>query len=232
MGLSSFNRMRRERNEVEKLEAERFKIANEARHAARKARDEAREQTDAMIPDVRRAEAEAVERIGEKNVAGLTSNDLPMRKDHAAEIAGRNLEDVQAPKDPVERREERVPSGGTANEELVEHMVVDQPGPSPEMVEEAQEEAGVIADGPPADPDDLTLAEGGTADLPESTEADDPAEETNEAGAIEEAAEEAADADIDAMTVAEMREYARTNKIDLGGATLKDDIAAALKKRK
>lgn len=192
MGLSGFNRMRRERNQVETIEAERFKIANEARNAARLARDAAREETDAMLPAAAEAEQAAREAIGEKNVAGLKTDDLPLRKDHAAEIAGRNVEEVQAPKDPVQARLDRVPEG-TVNEQLVEHLSVDQPGPSPELVEAAAKEVGAIPneDAPKAI-EDLPLAEGGTADIPTETPQGDPAPETNEAGEMQKISDETA----------------------------------------
>ncbi|MGU3496356.1 hypothetical protein ACLBXM_20130 [Xanthobacteraceae bacterium A53D] len=146
MGLSSFNRMRRELAAVEKIEAERFKLDNEARHAARAERDEAREAGQDLAAQAERAEAEAVQAIGAKNEAGMETAvpDLPLRQDHAAEIAGRNLDDVQEPKDPVERIDERIPQGETANEKLVEHMSASQPGPSAELVEAAQREAGAL----------------------------------------------------------------------------------------
>jgi hypothetical protein len=148
MGLSSFNRMRRERAKVEKIEAERFKADNEARHAARKMRDGVKGDAE-LREKAAQAEHEAVEAIGEKNRAGLETNDLPLRQDHAAEIAGRNINGVQEPKDPVARIDERIPDN-TPNEKLVEHMSAEDEGPAPALVEAAQEEAGVIARRPRA----------------------------------------------------------------------------------
>lgn len=151
MGLSSFNRMRRERNPVEKIEAERFKNWNEAHHKGRDVQADATEANDKLNAKAAKAEQEAVKAIGAKVEAGLTSGDKkggvidqPLREDHAAEIAGRNIEDVQEPKDPVARREERIPDG-TANEELVPHTQVDRPGPTAEMVDAALVESGLPA---------------------------------------------------------------------------------------
>lgn len=227
MGLSSFNRMRRERNRVETIEAERFKIANEARNKHRLEREAAKERGDALLEDAAIAEAEAAAAIGEKNVEGLTTDDLPLRKDHAAEIAGRNVEDVQAPKDPVQARLDRVPEG-TVNEELVGHMSVDKPGPGADLVEEAQEEAGAVeTEDSPADAGDLTLAEGGIEDLPnEPTEATEP--EDNEAGEMQDIAD-SGESSVDAMTLAQLRKYAADREISLSGATLKEDVLAAIK---
>lgn len=151
MGLSSFNRMRRERNPVEKIEAERFKNWNEAHHKSRDTQSDATEVNDKLNAKAAKAEQSAVKAIGEKVEAGLTSGDKkggvidqPLREDHAAEIAGRNIEGVQEPKDPVARRDERIPDG-TANEKLVPHTQVDRPGPTAAMVEAAQVESGMPA---------------------------------------------------------------------------------------
>jgi hypothetical protein len=69
--------------------------------------------------------------------------DEPLRRDHAAEIAGRNLEGVQTPKDPVERVRERIPQHETENEKLVPHMQVNQPGPDLEQLNAARREIGI-----------------------------------------------------------------------------------------
>lgn len=155
MGLSSFNRMRRERAAVEKIEAERFKIDNDARNAARLDKEKARSDASDLLEKAEAAEIAATEAIGEKNRQGQESevDDLPLRKDHAAEIAGRNVEGAQEPKDPVERVDERIPQGETANEKLVEHMSVAGEGPTPELLEAAQKEAGALPDAAPSDED-------------------------------------------------------------------------------
>jgi hypothetical protein len=146
MGLSSFNRMRRSKVEVDKAEAERFKKWNETHNATRQARDETSGRAgNDRKEEIRQLEAEANKAIGEKVIAGMESAviDEPLRKDHAAEIAGRNLEGVQTPKDPVERVEERIPQHETANEQLVPHMQVNMPGPDLEQLNAAREEVGV-----------------------------------------------------------------------------------------
>jgi hypothetical protein len=145
MGLSSFNRMRREKAEVEKMEAERFKAWNAQHNASRIDRDNLQKEMLEHTEDLAKAEAEAAERIGEKNREGIKrGDDLPLRKDHAAEIAGRNLEGVDEPIDPVERIERRIPQHETANEQLVEHMGVETEGPSAELVQAAAEEVGSV----------------------------------------------------------------------------------------
>lgn len=160
MGLSSFNRMRREKSHVEAIEAARFKIDNQARNQRRLDRDEAKEKTDALQEKAAEAEAAVVEAIGEKNLAGLETKviDQPLRQDHAAEIAGRNLFDVQEPKDPLERVHERIQLEKTANEVLVERTQVEGPGPTPKMVAAAEKEAGVSKDVPDPAPAEEAVA--------------------------------------------------------------------------
>lgn len=152
MGLASFNRMRRQRNEVEKIEAERFKLSNEARQAGRQAQDMAHRENRDRVEEVREAETAAVEAIGEKNREGMETAiiDLPLREDHAAEIAGRNMPDMQSsdPIDPVELRNIRVPED-TANEKLASQMQVDTDGPSKELVNAAAKEVGSLPDAAP-----------------------------------------------------------------------------------
>lgn len=160
MGLSSFNRMRREKSHVEVIEAERFKIDNEARNQRRVDRDEAKEKTDALQEKAAKAEAEAVAAIGEKNLAGMETKviDQPLRQDHAAEIAGRNLFGVQEPKDPVARVHERIPLEKTANEVLVDHTQVDGAGPTAKMIAAAEKEAGVSKEVPAPAPAEEDVA--------------------------------------------------------------------------
>lgn len=141
MGLAGFNRSRRSRLPVEEHEAERFKKDNAARWAAHHGTDTNRKQEEKDLDKGRALEAAAVAEIGEKAEAGIEQgerrggiDDLFLRQDHAAEIAGRTLENNQEPKDPVERLRERIPTG-TANEEMVKHTQVDQPGPSAKLVE-------------------------------------------------------------------------------------------------
>jgi hypothetical protein len=142
MGLSGFNRARRSRLEVEKFEAERFEKDNAARWAAHHALDDNDKQAEKDLAKSRKLEDEASALIGEKVVAGIEKADNggiideDLRRDHAAEIAGRTLENNQEPKGAVERLEERIPTG-TANEELVPHTQVDQEGPSPELMKAA-----------------------------------------------------------------------------------------------
>jgi hypothetical protein len=170
MGLSSFNRMRRERAAVEKIEAERFKIDNEARNAARLDKEKARSDATDLLEKAEAAEIAATEAIAEKNRRGQQpgADDLPLRKDHAAEIAGRNIEGAQKPKDPVDRIDERIPQGETANEKLVEHMSVAGEGPSPELLEAAQKEAGALPDAANADEDVAQKGTTGRVRVPET----------------------------------------------------------------
>lgn len=147
MGLSSFNRQRRLKADVAKKEAERFEAWNEARHAARDHLTGHKADDHTAQLEARQLEADAVKAIGEANREGLDNGDLPMRKEHAAEIAGRTVIDPQgedAPS-PTEKVDLRLPHG-TANEELVEHTDVRKDGPSAELVEAAQKEAGVLPD--------------------------------------------------------------------------------------
>lgn len=170
MGLASFNRMRRERAKVEKMEAQRFQRSHEARWGAFRARDDAHSEVNSeeIHDDLWEAEVKASERIGDKVRAGMKIHDAlreegfrlqrgedipaedrvqdvidgPLRRDHAAEIAGRNLKDVSQPKTELERIDERIPQHKTANEELVNHTAASSPGPTPEMVAAAAEEVG------------------------------------------------------------------------------------------
>lgn len=148
MGMSAFNRMRRERSSVEKVEAQRFKNWNEQRHAARDAREKMTAGNDKLAEKASKEEVRAVDAIGVKARIAIESDGKkdPLRMDHAAEIAGRNLYDVDQPKDPVARIDERVPQHVTANEKLTEHTSVEGKGPTSKMVEAAQREAGAIKD--------------------------------------------------------------------------------------
>jgi hypothetical protein len=149
MGLASFNRMRRERAKGEMLEAELFKVHHAARNKARVERVNAHRENKARVEEIRQEDRAASERIGEKVRRGLETRitDEPMRKDHAAEIAGRNLHGVGLPKDPVQRIEERIPQGTTANEKLVENMSAELPGPDPAAVDAARREVGAALPG-------------------------------------------------------------------------------------
>lgn len=155
MGLSSFNRMRRERAAVEIMEAERFKAWNEQHNASRISKDElqASAANPELLAELQDAELAAVERIGEKNREGIKrGDDMPLRKDHAAEIAGRNLSNVDEPIDPVDHINQRIPQGETANEVLTEHTNVDGEGPTHEMVAAAALEVGSEAPPEPVKP--------------------------------------------------------------------------------
>lgn len=146
MGLSSFNRARRSRLDVERLEAERFDKDNKARWAATRAQDKDNVTDEKILEKISKAEHEASLEIGRKNEEGIRLGeeggvqDLPLRQDHAAEIVGRSVEDAQSSsKTTVERLEARIPTGGaTANEKLVEHTQVDKDGPTAELVEAAR----------------------------------------------------------------------------------------------
>lgn len=163
MGLSSFNRMRREKAQVETIEAERFKVANEARQRSALGQVDTFNENAERNEESFKAEMAAVERIGEKVEEGMKPGvlDEPLRRDHAAEIAGRNIEGVQEPKDPVERIAERIPQDGTANEELVPHTPVENEGPTAEQVEAAAVEVGALPD--PATAEENVAPEGETA---------------------------------------------------------------------
>lgn len=159
MGLASFNRARRSRLEVEKFEAERFKKDNAARWGAHHGVDTDRKQEAKDLEKSRKLEHAASEEIGEKAEEGIRMGekeggiaDLPLRQDHAAEIAGRTLENNQEPKDPVERVMERIPSG-TATEELVEHTQVDQPGPTTALLDAVAKENTPASERDPLDHD-------------------------------------------------------------------------------
>lgn len=151
MGLASFNRARRERAAVEELEAARFKEWNERHNAARAVTDRMRGATEGDQEAVRDEELAAAQRIGEKAREGIRMGeeggiiDLPLRRDHAAEIAGRTLENNQEPKDPVARVRERL-AEGSATEQMVEHTQVDRPGPTPELVAAATLEQTPVQD--------------------------------------------------------------------------------------
>lgn len=149
MGLSSFNRARRARLEVERLETERFMEDNKRRQAAIRAQDKDNLIDEKTIEKIRKAELDAAQEIGRKTEEGIALGekggvrDLPLRQDHAAEIVGRSVEDPQSStKTPIEHLEARIPTDGTtANEKLVEHTQVDKDGPSAELVEAARLES-------------------------------------------------------------------------------------------
>lgn len=148
MGLAGFNRSRRSRVAVEQAEAKRFKEDNAARWAAIHGQDKKLKDIDAEAEAIRKLESKASDKIGAKAEAGLETDvaDLPLRQDHAAEIAGRTIEDPQGkPVDPVQRVADRIPSG-TATEKLVEHMQVDQKGPTKAMVDAAVEEQTPVSE--------------------------------------------------------------------------------------
>jgi hypothetical protein len=150
MGLAGFNRMRRERAPESKMEAERFDKWNQTRHANAKAARRADRENREALPAIREENLAASQRIGEKVLEGIREGeaggviDGPLRRDHAAEITGRNLHDVQKPKSPVQRVEDRIPTEKTVTEELVDHLQVDKDGPSAELVEAARVETGAI----------------------------------------------------------------------------------------
>jgi hypothetical protein len=148
MGLAAFNRMRRERAPVERMEAERFVRWRDERN--QRLKQGARQETEKEQLEIWREEQAAMQRVGEKVRLGMAMaeegapvTDEPLRRDHAAEIAGRNLKDVDQPKDPLTRYDERVPPDTTFNEELVPHMSVEHEGPSAEQVRAAEIETGV-----------------------------------------------------------------------------------------
>lgn len=147
MGLSSFNRMRRSRLEVEELETERFKKDNAARWAAHHSKSKMRKNTEKEVEKIEKAELKAMEAVGRKVEQGIKEGeegtpDLPLRKDHAAEIVGRTLQhDPQGkPLDPIDRLHERVPPGHTANEDIAGKMYVDVEGPTREEVMAVEDE--------------------------------------------------------------------------------------------
>ena len=70
MGLSSFNRMRREKAKVAEIEAERFKRDNEARQARRQARVDAQGADDELAAKAMQEEREATKRIGKPSHGG------------------------------------------------------------------------------------------------------------------------------------------------------------------
>lgn len=176
MGMSFFNRMRRERKPVEMIEAERSEQNLKFLHGRSIDRQRVHAENKERVEEIREAEVEASERIrvkaligqgidpdtGEQrekmeDVEGLGARtaftiDEPLRKDHAAEIAGRNLQGVQEIKSPMQRLDERIPSGETAAEALVPHLSVERDGPTAEMVEAARLER-----------EDPAYAPGGTA---------------------------------------------------------------------
>lgn len=150
MGLSSFNRMRRQRNAVELMEAKRFEENNRKRWSAHHTRDANMGTTDEKeLSKLRKAEHDAVEKIGELNVQGLKTAvpDAPMRKEHAAEIAGRTMTDMQQgePMTPTELRTNRVPESAPASEKLVDRTSVEHRGPTVKELQAANVEAGVIS---------------------------------------------------------------------------------------
>ena len=174
MGLSSFNRMRRERKAVEMIEAERSEANLKFLHGRSKERQEVHAQNKERVEEIREAETKASERIRVKALLGQGIDpetgeqlakmedvegggartaftiDEPLRKDHAAEMAGRNLQGVQEAKSPTQRLDERIPDGGTAAEELVPHLSVERDGPTAEMVEAARKEREDPASAPGA----------------------------------------------------------------------------------
>ena len=161
MGLAAFNRMRRERAQVEKHEAERFVRWRDERNARLRQNAGTTRETEREQLEIWREEQAAMQRVGAKVRLGMEMvaeghpvTDEPLRRDHAAEIAGRNLQDVDKPKDPRERYDERVPPETTFNEELVPHMSVEHEGPTAEQVRAAEIETGVAPH--PDDPDQPT----------------------------------------------------------------------------
>lgn len=165
MSMSAFNRMRRERKPVEKIEAQRFKNWNAIHNGQALENDESREADAELVRQSDEEQAAAVVRIGEKVVQGMKSKviDEPLRRDHAAEISGRNLYNVQEPKDPVERIDERIPDS-TENEKLAAHTQVDQPGPSKRLLAAAREEAGVVLPAAAGTAEERTAPSGEGAD--------------------------------------------------------------------
>lgn len=149
MGLASFNRMRRERLPVARIETQRFMAAHAADQGRRQDRVGRHTELKASVADVRQAESDAMQRIGAKVEAGLDNNDIPLRKDHAAEIEGRNVEGAQQPRNPMDRLNERVPEGQTVNEQLVGTLNADGPGPNPALLQAAREATGRADDRQP-----------------------------------------------------------------------------------
>jgi hypothetical protein len=141
MGMSFFARNRVSRKPVEKFEAERFKEFNE-KHWERKASQDRRRGDDEKDQEKSwKKEVAANEAIGEKTREGMEADvtDMPLRIDHTREIAGRNLEDVQSPKDPVARIDERIPET-SKGEKLVPHTSVDAKPASKQAIEDARRE--------------------------------------------------------------------------------------------
>ena len=154
MGLSSFNRMRRSLLKSSEAETERFIENNKARWEAHHARAKVMGNTPPeKLEELQKLDEEAVQEIGRKNIEGMKMGeegklpDLPLRADHAAEIAGRTPKTSHEEAiSPMERLHERIPEG-TANEKLSwEFKGVDEDGPDPELIKAAQVETAAPED--------------------------------------------------------------------------------------
>lgn len=143
MGMSAFNRARRSRLDVEEEEAKRFEKWHKDHWGAERLTDKDPDKTDKEVEKIRKLEGAASDLIGEKARQGILEGerggiiDRPLREDHAAEIAGRTQVDGQGePTSPVDRVRQRI-ADGSANEELVSHTQVDQPGAPAELIRDA-----------------------------------------------------------------------------------------------
>jgi hypothetical protein len=133
------------------LEAARFEEWNKQHQKSFRDLDDLHSSEDAeeAIVEVREAMLEGVKEIGEKVVAGLAENtkegdsiDLPLRIDHTRDLVGRrHVSDPQGePKSTLERLHERIPTGATESEKLVNKTAVTRPGPTKEEMDAAEEE--------------------------------------------------------------------------------------------
>ena len=143
MGLASFNRSRRERAGVLKIEADRFEKDNKARWDAHNAHDhQPREDYDKETAKVWKEEVAANKRIGDKNQAFIDNPEKgdPLKADHAAVMTGENVKGAQDDRTIKERLAERIPESGTAAEKLAPTTMVEGPVADPALIDKAREE--------------------------------------------------------------------------------------------
>jgi hypothetical protein len=207
MGLSAFNRMRREKAPVERMEAERFRADNEMRQRHRNESDGAYADRGEAQDAARAAEKDAVARIGEKMAEAmrLPPVDDPLRRDHEAEIVGRNLQDVDQPKDPVQRIDERIPSGDGAAAALLPRTSVEREGPTVGHFAAAAAELGGSASGILENGTNLNVAPRAAATQENAVA---PAGETHSTGVTSTNASTDVDADNSGATPIESRDPA------------------------
>lgn len=168
MGLASFNRQRRMMRDASLSETKRFEEDNARRWSGHHAQDKRNKVDETALRRTEKAEEAGIKAIGEANERGIDDGDLEMRKEHAAEIAGRSPKsDPQGIVSPTDRLMERLPDD-TSNEKLAEFTSVDGAGPPAELVEQAAVEvmgnSGVEEFDPdnpaePLDPDDKPVVE-------------------------------------------------------------------------